>query len=619
MFNPPHAGLRRCLAGVLLVLLAAAAPAPRAQSPGLGGGTVDLLQAGRRPDPTTLGLSTPPLEGALDPARYPVGPGDVFAVSIGGQLPVQYRTAVSAEGLLLLPDVGSFRVADRSLADVKADLEAALRRTYRSVETSVALAEPRRFYVHVSGAVLDPGRHLVPPVSRVEDALAQATGGLAPRRLLESGPARQALAARAQQATSGEAVEAAALQAPEALLGTDYRPAYRNVRVVHRDGSVALVDLLRYYATGDAASNPYLRDGDAVHVPFYDPDAAGVGVAGAVAEPGVYDVRPDDTVRDLLVVALGPTADVEAVRLVRAATGEAFVLDPADLATTPVEAGDRLFVLDEAAERGTAEAVGAVRFPAAYPIVEGRTTLGDLLAAAGGLLPDALVRGAYLERRPPQAEPGSVADPAVAAADPTLDPALREAALADLAFERARLSSLDFAGRQYLAREVSGFQRVSVDVPAVLRGEGGAAGSPVLLRDGDRLVVPFDLDAVAVLGQVLQPGYVPFAAGRRAEDYVAAAGGRAAAAAETYVMDAATGALTLAEEAGPLRSGDAVFVNRLATADDRLSQQLLVQERQIEIQERREATERQFRTLTTALQAVATAVSVTALIISISR
>lgn len=605
MSTLPRARPRRRLAAVLLVLGALLAPAtPRAQGLDPGDASPTARLSARLGAEAALGLQTAPLEGALDPTRYLVGPGDVFAVSIGGTLPIQYRTAVSAEGVLLVPDVGSFRAADRLLADVTATLEAALRQTYRNVETSVALAAPRRFYVHVSGAVLDPGRHLVPPVPRVEDAILVAMGGVSPRRLLEVGPSRQALAVRALQSATTAEVAPGSLQAREALLGATYRPALRNVRVVGRDGAEALVDLLRYYATGDPSSNPYLRDGDAVHVPFYDPDRDGVGVDGAVAEPGLYDARPDDTALDVLTVALGPAAaSTPSVRLVRAATGEAVVLGPSDLAATPVAAGDRLFVLDEAAAMGTAEAIGAVRFPTGYPVVEGQTTLRDLLALAGGLEADALARGAYLERRGPEAESALDAgtlNAGALVADPTVAQELRQAALEAAAFEGARLSALDFLGRQYLARESVGYRRVSVDVEAALR-EGAP---PVYLRDGDRLVVPYDVGAVAVIGQVVRGGYVPFVAGRDAEAYIAEAGGRAPGAAEAYVVDAATGAYRPAEEAGPLGSGDLVFVNRLPVADDAATQALVVQERQITLQEASERRAATFAIISTVLSAV---------------
>ncbi|MDX1419145.1 MAG: SLBB domain-containing protein [Rubricoccaceae bacterium] len=605
----------RLHAALLLTLVAALAPPAAAQGLDLQ----EALRAGagaRLGTETAFGTETAPLEGALDPALYLVGPGDAFAISTGGQLPVQYRSVVSAEGILLLPDVGSFEVADRPLADVKREVGAALARTYRNVGTSVALAEPRRFYVHVSGAVLDPGRVLVPPVPRVEDALLLAMGGVPPRQLLESGPPRQALAVRALQATAPSDLSPGAISSRADLLASDYEPAFRNIRVERRDGEVLLVDLLRYYATGNPASNPYLHDGDAVHVPFFSPDAEGVWVDGAVAEPGVYDARPDDTARDLLVGARGASADdVSAVRLVRAATAEAVVLGPADLAATPVGAGDRLYVLDETSLLGTAEAVGAVRFPAAYRVVEGQTTLRDLIEAAGGFEDDALVRGAYLERRAPSTPGERRLDVAALVADPTVEEELRQAALAAAAYDRARLSPLDFLDRQYLAREAVAYQRVSVNVEAAL----SSGAEAVALRDGDRLVVPYDIGAVSVIGQVVQGGYVPYVAGRTVEEYIAAAGGRGPGATDVYVVDAATGAYRPAAEAGPLRSGDLIFVNRTPVADDLVTQQLVIQERQLQVQERRERNEATFRLLTAIAQSLSATAAVISVIILASR
>src|SRR5690606_20617261 len=165
-------------------------------------------------------------------------------------------------------------------------------------------------------------------------------------------------------------------------------------------------------------------------------------------------------------------------------------------------------VLDDDAALGTAEAVGAVAFPAGYRIVEGRTTLRDLVAMAGGFESDALVRGAYLERRGPTGTRGDGAlDAAALVADPTVALELRQAALAAAAYDRARLSALDFLARQYLAREIVSYQRVSVDVEAAL----APGGPPVYLRDGDRLVLPYDVGALAVIGQVLRGADVPSA------------------------------------------------------------------------------------------------------------
>ena len=225
------------------------------------------------------------------------------------------------------------------------------------------------------------------------------------------------------------------------------------------------------------------------------------------------------------------------------------------------------------------------------------------------------MRGAYLERRAPSTPGERRLDVAALVADPTVEEELRQAALAAAAYDRARLSPLDFLDRQYLAREAVAYQRVSVNVEAAL----ASGAEAVALRDGDRLVVPYDIGAVSVIGQVVQGGYVPYVAGRTVEEYIAAAGGRGPGATDVYVVDAATGAYRPAAEAGPLRSGDLIFVNRTPVADDLVTQQLVIQERQLQVQERRERNEATFRLLTAIAQSLSATAAVISVIILASR
>ncbi|MDX1439031.1 MAG: SLBB domain-containing protein [Rubricoccaceae bacterium] len=600
---------------VLLALAFLLASPVAAQVIGVGN---PLLNGIQQRTASVLPTNQPvPLEGPLDGNNYYVGPGDVFSIGIGGQLAITQRSVVTADGILIIPELGSFDVADRTLNDVTQEVTAALRRRFANVETTIALAEPRQFYVHVSGAGLDPGRHLMVPVSRVEDAIVAAMGGVSPQRLRSMTPARQALAVRVMQATEAATLEPGSVQPRDALLPpTSYEPAFRNVLVTHRDGTSERVDLLRYYATGSTDSNPYLRDGDAVFLPFYNPEASSVGVHGAVAEPGVFDYRPDDTALSVLTLVMGP--DVEHApndfRLLRVVDGRvtSTMLHAEDLAHTPLQSGDRLHVLPVDETIGSAAVDGAVFFAGSFPIEAGRTTLRDLIEMAGGLKPDALVRGAYLERTAQSLPPknATTVNAAQMAVDPTLEAEFREAALAATAFDHARLSTFDYVERQYLAREYLGFQRVSMNLAASLRDEA----EPIYLENGDRLVIPYDLGGIYVFGQVLNPGYIPYTQGQSVEEYIQLAGGRSPSATETYVIDASSGAIVLAPEHPAVRSGDFIFVNRKAYADDRLTQQLIVQQEQLAVQQRRESNDSRWRSISSILQAASLVVSVIAIL-----
>ena len=508
------------------------------------------------------------LEGAVDADTYEVGPGDVFTVSIGGSVPRQLTATVSADGLLAVPEAGTFRAAGRTLAAVRREVGAALQRQFRNVPADLVLTAPREFYVHVSGAVPAPGRVAVPALARVEDALAEAAGGVSPREL-------------------------AAYDVPTARR-VERRPALRNVRLVGQDGAEVRVDLMRYFVTGDTRFNPTLSDGATVRLPAFDPDREGIAVGGAVDRPGTYDARPGDTAADLLAVAAGPDAGgrVAAVRRTRPGAGSTEV-PLAEAARLDLQARDQLYVVALEPDAGLAVVAGAVRYPGTYPVVSGRTPLAALVEMAGGLRDDALVRAAYLERTA-RAEPE---DEYAAETSPFgRDLTSRQLDSTDVAV--GGLSGFGLLGRRFYAQEVLRTPRVSVDVPAALAG-----AEAVVLRDGDRLVVPFDLGAVRVFGQVAEAGYVPFVEGRTAGGYVEAAGGRGPSATAIYVVEAGTGRFVEGPDT-PVRPGDAVFVDRTPTADSPQVEQLAIQERQLELQDRRDRQQVRFQLLQGAITAV---------------
>lgn len=565
-------------------------------------------QARRQATDRILASGGVPLEGAIDPASYIVGPGDMFSISTGGAIPLQHTARVTADGSLVIPEVGSFPVAGLSLAETRNRIGTALQRAYRNVPTAVALAQPRQFYVHVSGEVERPGRHVAVPVARVEDALSAAMLGNNPLQALE------------QQRS--EYWNYAGL------------PALRNVVVQRQNGDRLVVDLMRYYATGDTQHNPYLQDGDRLYVPTYTTDGESVFVeyktrealnrvrATSNREPrtnmDVFDHRQGDTVTDLLLVAGGPELleKTGVVRLLRSNREGTLDVRPIDvqavLAGTEsdvlLQPRDRLLLSYTDAPTGVAEAEGLVTFPGTYPIAIGETTLRDLVAAAGGIRPDGLLRAAYLERR------GAAETPERSLAlDAITEPDARAALVEEQIFKQARLADLPFVSRQYLTREFLQYQRVSLEL-----GDDATSIPAIPLRDGDRFVVPHDPGAVLVVGQVRNPGLVPFVAGAEADYYIEQAGGRGPAAAEVYLREAGSGALRPPTSTA-IRSGDALFVDRIPMADTETLQALALQERQLDFQRQQERTNRRFQYVQTGLTILGTAVSVVTTYLFITR
>jgi protein involved in polysaccharide export with SLBB domain len=313
-----------------------------------------------------------PLEGAIDDSTYIVGPNDQFTITVGGLEPVVSPSVVSSDGILVLPGIGRVHAAGRLLVDVRGDAIAKLQDGFRNVEVDIALSVPREFYVHVSGAVPEPGRYVAMPVARVEDVLKMAFFS----RTFEAPTANE-----------------------------QYRPALRNVRVRRTDGTEISLDLVRYYRTGEVGLNPFLRDGDAIQVPAFETSSSAVFIDGDVAFPGVYDFRPGDTILDLLEIGSGdsPIDDNVTIQHTRRSTGsfESSTYTLRELREgmpVAVQPLDHVHVPMSNPTQGLVSVEGWVHFPGRYPIVAGKTSLVDLVAMAGGVRDGALLRAAFLER-----------------------------------------------------------------------------------------------------------------------------------------------------------------------------------------------------------------------------
>ncbi len=474
------------------------------------------------------------MEGAIDASTYIVGPGDQFSLTIGGTTPLQVMAPVSAEGNLLLFDVGSIPAAGKTLDVVIQEALETLQRQYQHVAVDISLLQPRRFYVHLSGSVPEPGRYLMLPLARLDDAVQQAYASQA--------------TARPDPTANGEVriVGSATSAIPQSREG--YEPSLRNVEITHRDGSKETIDLFRYYLRGDLTHNPYLQDGDVVYLPSYDEQNA-ILVSGDVSSPGKLEYRQGDTVLDALrfVSSDADLAGLSTVRLTRRSQGA--ISPPIDLniegllngtaQSISLAPGDHLNV--KTREISQAAIYGFVNFPGTYPIENAKTTLRDLVELGGGLKPEASVSAAYIERRQSQArKPGS------------------------------ENSELDFFERTYFQKSL-GQNRISINIEAALAPDG----EDVILYSGDVVVFPRDEQTVHVVGNVLKPGYIPYIPGKTAAYYIQLAGGEAPLSTGSYIFEAGTGKV-YADAGAILRPGDTVFINRESIADSPELQALLI-------------------------------------------
>ena len=392
-------------------------------------------------------LFDPNLAGPVD-QNYRLGPGDRLVLVLTGDVENAYNLQVTREGFIVVPQAGQLYVANLTLGQLESLLGTRLGRIYSGIRTgstrfSVSVARLRTNQVFVVGDVARPGSY----------------------RVSGAGTALTALYA------AGGPSEAGSL---------------RRIEVRRGGRTVDVLDVYDYLTRGDASRDARLQDGDVVFVP---PRLARVRALGEVLRPGTYEVKPGETLADLLRVAGGLTALAAPQRL----TIER-VLPPAQR----VPGGRDRVVLDAG--------VGAAGAVPAFPLVNGDVV--RVARVATRVANRITVRGNVASPGPVGYRPGLL-----------LSDALRAA---------GGLKPDTYLGRVLVTR----FERDSarVQLRAVLRDLTGNVINDLPLQPDDEVEVfsatTFRPDrTVAIGGAVRAGGRYPYRAGMTMRDLVLLAGG----------------------------------------------------------------------------------------------
>ncbi|MFC3713498.1 SLBB domain-containing protein [Sphingoaurantiacus capsulatus] len=198
-----------------------------------------------------------PLTGAVGDG-YILGVGDQVVVSFQGATNESQTVRVDREGRIVVGQIRPIRAAGRSIGAVRSELAAETRRTLLGTDVYISLGSVRAISVFVGGEVERPGQYRMTSLGDVATAIARA-GGI--RR----------------------------------------NGSLRNVRIERSGGGRTTVDLYGLLGIG-TPSSVRLQDGDRIVIPVI---GGTVAVAGAVARPGIYEVRGSTTLSQLISYAGG--------------------------------------------------------------------------------------------------------------------------------------------------------------------------------------------------------------------------------------------------------------------------------------------------------------------------
>lgn len=299
------------------------------------------------------------------PANYVLGPGDELIIDVWGDSELNVRYTIAPDGHITVPGLGRIQLSGLNVKQA----ESKIRSEFSSIYSDLGSYTPRTFLgvsvgnvrtikVNVMGEVVTPGTYTLSSFASVFHAL-YVSGG--PNKI----------------------------------------GSLRNIRLFRNGEIAATVDLYEYLMKGNNTGDITLRDGDIVKV---EPYGILAQITGEVKRPMWYEIRPSETLQDLVQFAGGFSGNAYRanVSLLRKGSSEmeAHTLSEPDYAHFNLKDGDQVTVgniLDQYANM--VEISGAVYRPGKYAIGDQIKTVRDLVSVAQGITGDAYVHRALLYRQ----------------------------------------------------------------------------------------------------------------------------------------------------------------------------------------------------------------------------
>ncbi len=209
-------------------------------------------------NPTTF----EPSANVPTPTNYVVGPGDEIIITLWGETQLVHNVTVSKEGSIFVPNAGLINVSGLSLSSVKNKIYSLLSETYSSLNVTegigtkldVSTGKLRSIKVFILGEITTPGGYTLPALSSSFTALYYSGG--------------------------------------PTLNGS-----LRKIQINRRGKVISEIDLYDYIISGNKSNDIRLEDEDII---FVMPVDERVAITGNIFRPAIYEMKQDETLKDLL-------------------------------------------------------------------------------------------------------------------------------------------------------------------------------------------------------------------------------------------------------------------------------------------------------------------------------
>ncbi len=457
------------------------------------------------------------------PPDYRLNVGDEILVGLSGSVDAtNLRLVVDPEGKVFIPRVGSVTVGGSRYGDLQSLIARAVSRQYRSFRVAVTIGQLQGITVYVTGFARLPGSYTVNSLSTLVNAV-----------LASGGPSAGG--------------------------------SFRSIQVRRNGRLISDFDLYDLLLKGDRSADVLLQNGDVIYIAPAGPQVA---VVGSVNVEAIYEARTGETLQDLLLYAGGvnTVADNTRLLLLNPTQPQGWrELTPGQVAQQVAERASILRVLPaigiaqpQLRQPALVTVSGEVARPGRYYVQPG-TSVGAVIAQAGGLTPQAYVFGTVFTRESVKQTQRNSYRRAV----DDLELLLKSQPLTSVdqaaALNAARLQAVQSIVEQLQQREPDG--RL---IMAVSTADSQLPGD-LILENNDALYIPPQPVTVGVFGAVPSPASFQYRRGETVGQYLARAGGvqKIGDKSQIFVIRA-NGTLisqrTVNVQRQPVLPGDLVFV-----------------------------------------------------------
>ena len=298
-------------------------------------------------------LSFEPNISIATPVGYVIGPNDEININVYGYQEAKYNLKVGPEGDINIPYVGVMYVAGLTIEQATAKIKNKLSSSgYSNIKTgltkvSITIGRIRSIKVTVLGEAKVPGTYTLSSLATAFNAL-----------LLSGGP--------------------------------NDIGSMRNIEIIRNGRVIDSLDIYDFLVKGSQKGNINLHDQDIIRIPTYQ---VRVSLAGQVKRTGLFEIKPGETIQNLLDFAGGfadsaYTAGITAYQITDI-ENKIVDINKKDFSSyTPSRSES--FIVKKTIGRfvNRVTILGAVYLPGDFELTRGMT-IKDLITKAQGLKEDA--------------------------------------------------------------------------------------------------------------------------------------------------------------------------------------------------------------------------------------